>query len=158
MCVYQYHEHQPDKAVSYERGRPMGLYRGAASLIILAHLPGRTLRALYATDGQAIAAVGLGSSWDEFRGSLRKIKSEDICITHGQIDRGLIGIAAPIFQAERQIAGSVSIVLTEEGTGESEMAGAAALVQAAGREIDVGLIQDASSKEPGRSSAVLALR
>ena len=41
MCVHQYNETQPDQAVSYERGRPMGMYRGAASLVILAHLPGR---------------------------------------------------------------------------------------------------------------------
>ncbi|PZU09086.1 IclR family transcriptional regulator C-terminal domain-containing protein [Sphingomonas sp.] len=139
MCVHQYHEKQVDKAVSYERGRPMGLYRGAASLVILAHLPGRTRRALYASDAAAIGKAGLGDNWDEFRAKLRVIKNDNVCITHGQLDQGMIGISAPIFHAEKQIAGSVSIVLTDESVGESEVAGAAALVQAAAREVDVGL-------------------
>ncbi|MBG6118481.1 DNA-binding IclR family transcriptional regulator [Sphingobium sp. JAI105] len=141
MCVYQHHEHQPDQAVSYERGRPMGLYRGAASLVILAHLPGRTLRSLYAADQETIEAAGLGKSWDEFKNKLRKIKTDRVCVTHGQLDPGMIGISAPIFHDERQIAGSVSIVLGEEDTKEAQIAGAAALVQAAANEIDVGLSQ-----------------
>jgi DNA-binding IclR family transcriptional regulator len=139
MCVYQYHERQPDKAVSYERGRPMGMYRGAASLVILAHLPGRTRRALYVADPLGIAEAGLGRSWEEFRATLRTIKNEDVWVTRGQLDQGMIGISAPIFHAEKEVAGSVSIVLTDESVDDSEVAGAAALVQAAAREIDVGL-------------------
>ncbi len=139
MCVHQYHERQPDLAVSYERGRPMGMYRGAASLVILANLAGRARRALYVADSAVIAEAGLGGSWDEFRATLRAIKNEKVCITRGQLDQGMIGISAPIFDAERLVSGSVSIVLAENDADESDVAGAAALVQAAAREIDVGL-------------------
>lgn len=139
MCIQQHYEKQPDRAVSYERGRPMGLYRGAASLVILANLPGRTRRTLYEADAALIADAGLGTSWDEFRSRLRRLKNDGVCITRGQLDAGVIGISAPIFQVDRRVVGSVSIVLTADDTDESEIAGAAALVQAAAREIDIGL-------------------
>lgn len=141
MCIYQYYEHQPDKAVSYERGRPMGLYRGAASVAILANLPARTLKSMYRTDAKAISEAGRGDSWDEFRTGLRKIRNEVVCVARGELDSGMIGIAAPIFQSERKVIGSASIVVSEDKMGESEIAGVAALVQAAAKEIDAGLIE-----------------
>ena len=51
----------------------------------------------------------------------------------------MIGISAPIFHAEKNIAGSVSIVLADKNGNDGEVAGAAALVQVAAREVDVGL-------------------
>ena len=139
MCVQQHYEHQPDKVLSYERGRPMGLYRGAASVSILANLPSRTLKSMYQADAKVIGDAGRGDSWDEFRTELRKIRNGFVCVTRGELDPGMIGIAAPIFQSERKVVGSASIVLSADKTGESEIAGAAALVQAAAKEIDVGL-------------------
>src|ERR1700728_1549710 len=46
MCVHQEVGSGADPTVGYERGRPMGLVRGAASQVILAHLPSRLLKAL----------------------------------------------------------------------------------------------------------------
>ena len=115
------------------------MYRGAASLFILAHLPGRTLRSIYANDAESIADAALGTSAETFKNTLREIRNHGVWVTRGQLDKGMIGISAPIFLSERQIAGSVSIVLSEEETEEHQIAGAAALVQAAAKEIDVGL-------------------
>ena len=139
MCVHQAFEHKPDHAVSYERGRPMGLYRGAASLVILASLPVRTLRSLWAVDAPRITSAGLGETWEEVRKSLKKIKSAGVCVTHGQVDKGMIGIAAPISQPDRQVVGSISIVVPETSASPGDVAGTSALVQAAAREIDAGL-------------------
>jgi DNA-binding IclR family transcriptional regulator len=141
MCVHQAFEHKPDYAVSYERGRPMGLYRGAASLVILANLPPRTLRRLWAADSANIRAAGLGATWEEVRKSLKGIRAAGVCVTRGQLDKGMIGIAAPIWQAGRQVAGSVSIVMPEVSVSSGEIAGASALVQAAAREIDTSIAE-----------------
>lgn len=141
MCVHQAFEHKPDHALSYERGRPMGLYRGAASLVILANLPTRTLRSMWSTDAAYMTDAGLGESWDDVRKSLKKIRSTGVCVTHGQLDKGMIGIAAAIWTNDRQVAGSISIVVPEASVTSSDVAGTASLVQAAAREIDAGLVE-----------------
>lgn len=141
MCVHQALEHKPGHAVSYERGRPMGLLRGAASLVILANLPVRMLRTLWRAEAPGITEAGLGDSWETFRASLKKIRSADVWVTRGQLDKGMIGIAAPIWQPENQIVGSIGIVVPEASVTTEEVAGTSSLVQAAAREIDAGLIE-----------------
>ena len=141
MCVHQAFEHKPAHAVSYERGRPMGLFRGSASVVILANLPVRILRTLWREEHPDIAATGLGGDWDSFRASLKKIRTAGVWITRGELDEGMIGIAAPIWQPDRQIAGSIGIVVPEVSTSPEEVAGTSSLVQAAAREIDAGLLQ-----------------
>ena len=141
MCVHQAFEHKPAHAVSYERGRPMGLFRGSASVVILANLPVRILRVLWREEHADIAATGLGDSWDAFRGSLKKIRTASVWITRGELDKGMIGIAAPIWQPDRQIIGSIGIVVPQDSTSPEEIAGTSALVEAAAREIDAGLME-----------------
>ncbi len=136
MCVHQLFEHRPDHAVSYERGRLMGLYRGAASLVILANLTTRTLRSLWAADSQVITATGLAENWDGLRKTLKQIRAARVCVTHGQVDRGMIGIAAPIWHSDRQVAGSISVVHSESSVTLRGLENTSELVQAAAHEID----------------------
>jgi DNA-binding IclR family transcriptional regulator len=111
MCVHQVVGRGPQTPVSYQRGRPMPLFRGATSKIILACLPTRTLKTMFAHDAAEIAGAGLGNSWDEFRASLAALRRAGVCVSRGEIDPGRIGIAAPIFDAQRAILGSLTIVL-----------------------------------------------
>src|SRR5258707_6239562 len=74
MCMHQIMGRGPQEPVSYERGRLMPLYRGATSKIILAHLPPRTLKALWEHHAGEIAAADLGGSWEEFRRGLAAIR------------------------------------------------------------------------------------
>ena len=141
MCVDQDFEHKPDYAVSYERGRPMGLYRGASSLVILANLPGRALRRLWSDDSKRMAAAGLGKTWDDVRGSLKKVRAAGVWVTRGQLDKGMVGIAAPIRQMDSQVVGSISLVVPEALASASDVAGMGALVQAAAAEIDSGMAE-----------------
>lgn len=139
MCVHQAFEHTPDFAVSYERGRPMGLYRGASSLIILANLPSRTIRRLWSDDAAGLNAAGLGSSLKELREGLRKIRTAGTCVTRGHLDKGMIGLAAAIWEPGNQIAGSVGIVMREALLSAGSIAGTSALVMAAAHEVNVGM-------------------
>src|SRR5450631_3362577 len=86
MCVHQIMGRGPQQPVSYERGRLMPLYRGATSKIILAHLPSRTLKALFAHDAGEIADAGLGGSWEEFRRGLAAIRRTGMTVSRGEID------------------------------------------------------------------------
>jgi len=91
MCMHQVMSRGPQEPVSYERGRLMPLYRGATAKIILAHLPTRTLKSLFAHDAAEITAARLGSSFDEFRRALAAIRRAGICVTHGEVDHGRTG-------------------------------------------------------------------
>src|SRR5712671_2741448 len=111
MCMHQVMGRGPQEPVSYERGRLMPLYRGATSKIILAHLPARTLKSLFTHDAGEIAAAGLGESLDAFRRTLAALRRAGACVSHGEIDPGRIGIAAPIFDRDRAVLGSLSLAL-----------------------------------------------
>jgi DNA-binding IclR family transcriptional regulator len=114
LCVDQETIGKTEFAVSYERGRPMPLFRGAASKIILAHVERRKLRRYYDEFADDISKAELGRTWTEFKASLRRIRAANIYVTAGELDVGLVGISAPIFSAQGEILGSISLVVSEQ--------------------------------------------
>lgn len=109
MCIDQRAPAAPQQAVSYERGRPMPLEKGAASKVILAHLPPRVLRRYY---DQSFPG-GVNPTWAEFRQPLRAIRRAGLSITHGELDAGRVGVSAPVFASEGEVIGSIGLVLSE---------------------------------------------
>jgi DNA-binding IclR family transcriptional regulator len=102
------------------RGLPMPLFRGAASLAILAHLPPRQARALHARQSEAIAQAGLGGSWAAFRARLAGIRQAGHAVSSGQMDPDLSALSAPILlpgegpAAAPQLLGSLTRVMTRD--------------------------------------------
>jgi len=123
MCVDQYSDRPTALAIGYERGRPMPLYRGAASKAILSQMSNRTIRKLWDTEGGAITAAGLGEDWDDVKRSLRVLRKAHVVVTRGEIDPGLIGISAPIFGGDQEVIGSIGVVISEAslGTGAEKL-------------------------------------
>ena len=113
LCVAQEASAKASFALSYERGRPMPLFRGAASKAILAHIELRRLRRYYDESSVDIARAGLGNAWREFKTSLRRLRATNVCVTFGELDVGRVGISAPVFSADGEILGSVSLVVAE---------------------------------------------
>jgi DNA-binding IclR family transcriptional regulator len=111
MCVDQHELAQHGFAVSYERGRPMPLIRGAASKVILAHLPPRVLHRYYDDNSAAIAAAGLGATWKAFQSTLRKLRKAVVCVSRGEVDRGFVGVSGPVFGPDDAILGSIGLVI-----------------------------------------------
>ena len=111
MCMHQVMGRGPQAPVSYERGRLMPLYRGATAKIILAHLPTRTLKSLYAHDAGEIKTAGLGNNLDDFRNALATLRRAGVCVTQGEVDAGRVGIGAPIFDRDHAVLGSLSFAL-----------------------------------------------
>lgn len=113
LCIHQ--ESSTDAFISgYARGRAMPLVRGAASRVILAHLPTSKFKRVYQDHGDEFARLGLGEGFSEVQAHLRKIRRDGHCIASGEIMPGICGIAAPIFE-QGKIAGSVSISVAEDG-------------------------------------------
>ncbi|MEO8755943.1 MAG: IclR family transcriptional regulator [Casimicrobiaceae bacterium] len=98
------------QGVSFSRGYPMPLFRGAASKAILAFLPERHLTRLFLDNPQLVNEAGLGATWHEFKVSLRQIRHQGYAVSVGEVDEGVFGIAAPVFDASRKVIGSLSLV------------------------------------------------
>jgi DNA-binding IclR family transcriptional regulator len=139
MCVHQIVGQGPQEPVSYERGRLMPLFRGATSKIILAHLPVRTLRSIFVQHGPEITAAGLGVDWDEFHRGLTALRRAGVSVTHGDVDAGRVGIAAPVFDANNAILGSLSFVLPSMRADDALIGRISALTTASAREIERGV-------------------
>jgi DNA-binding IclR family transcriptional regulator len=100
--------------VSYARGRGLPLYRGAASKAILAHIPLRNVRARFDTEPDQFTRAELGSDWKTVKVSLRKIRENAVVVTHGEVDRGAVGVASPVLGPDEQVIGSLGYVTREE--------------------------------------------
>lgn len=101
-------ENQTD--ISYSRGIPHPIFKGATSIIIIANLPNYRLRKLYDDNKEEVKRNKLGEHWKEFKDNLSKIKKQGYSVSHGQLDDGISGIAAPIF-ANNLVIGSLTLVL-----------------------------------------------
>jgi DNA-binding IclR family transcriptional regulator len=139
MCIHQEGDSPEGNAVSYQRGRPMPMFRGAASKIIFANLPPRMIRSIYQRYSKEIAEAGIGSDWEAVTAHLRRVRKQGVLVAHGEVDRGLVGVAAPIFGPQRTVFGSICMVIPETEATDEAIANASALIEAASREIQAGL-------------------
>jgi DNA-binding IclR family transcriptional regulator len=110
MCVHQESAGQVDFAISYERGRPMSLFRGASSKVILANMSSRTAKALQGRYSLDMRQAGLGATWDQVKTRLRDLRAAGSAVTHSELDVGMAGIAVPLFDPQRDVVGSISFV------------------------------------------------
>lgn len=106
----------PDASVAqfYERGRPMPMFRGAMAKTIMAHLPPYHLRNIQNWHEAEIRAAGLGGSWEEFRAEMAALRKAGIVITRAEVVPSLIGLGAPLLDAEQRILGSLVLAIPEQ--------------------------------------------
>lgn len=150
LCTHQA-SRDTELALSYTRGRPMPLFRGATSKVILACLPERRLTRLFVENQAEIRKAGLGRTRQEFLAALKAIRRQGWSITHAEIDPGVIGIAVPVFDGERSVIGSLSIVFPQDRFPErqadrlaSELKGAAESIR-----VELGKLAEAPRQEKG---------
>ncbi|MDB5930293.1 MAG: Helix-turn-helix, type 11 domain protein [Polaromonas sp.] len=137
MCIEQVNGRNPALSISYERGRAMPLYRGATSKIILACLPQRQLKTLWAAERPALAAAGLPGDYAQLASMLEGIRAAGYCITAGEVDPEAAGFAVPLRDGEH-LLGSLSIVMP------------AAALTAALRTATLGRLQSTAGRIEGR--------
>ncbi len=112
LCIGQAARHRRI-AVSYTRGRPMPLFRGATAKAILAWLPERRLTRLFEDNRAEIRKAGLGGSRADFLSALKAIRTQGHCITFSEVDPGVVGVAVPVFEEDGAVIGSLSLVYPE---------------------------------------------
>ena len=114
MCVAQESVRNPSFATSYQRGRPMPLFRGAASKIILANLSDRALRNTITRNHSEMTRSGMGTTDADIRRTLRSLRTDGYCVTSGELDKGVTGVAAPILFRDTSPGGSLAFVLPDD--------------------------------------------
>jgi DNA-binding IclR family transcriptional regulator len=112
----------------FSRGQRRPLFAGAASKVILAHLPPHQLRAVFNRHRTVIAGAGLGADWEAFRTALRAIREAGHCVTIGEFRPGILGIAAPLLNAEGGVLGSLGIAAQAQRVPPAQRAALAAKV------------------------------
>lgn len=145
MPVHHLVGREPQEPGSFERGRLVPLYRGAASKIILANLPSRKQKLLFAHDAKEIVAAGLGRNWDDFRANLAALRKAGVAVSKGEVDRNRVGVAAAVFDGERAVLGSLCFVLNKAHSSETLIGRVASLTVAGAREIELAMNRDSKS-------------
>jgi DNA-binding IclR family transcriptional regulator len=104
ICL-EYIESPRPVRLSFERGRVMPLYAGAASKVLLAFLDDRERkRALAAAEG-AVLEDGRVISAAELSTELTGIQDAGYCVSEGEVNVDTVGVAAPVFRRRRLVAG-----------------------------------------------------
>jgi DNA-binding IclR family transcriptional regulator len=103
----------PNPRSSYPRGRPMPLARGAISRAILANLPRRQQAPLIEANLKDFAEIGLGSTVDEVIENLRKTRRDGHAMAFGEVTTGVVGTAAPVFDAGRSPIAVLCVTVAE---------------------------------------------
>lgn len=112
------------------RGRPLPLFRGSASKIMLAYLPTPRLRKLYERHRDDPDVRTIGRDWTAFRAYFTAVRHQGHYISKEEIDVGTIGIAAPLVVPRVGLVGSMSLVFSMERLAMVNTDGLAAILKA----------------------------
>ena len=136
MCVQQAPGRDAPSRL-FSRGQRRPLVAGASAKAILAHLPMHQLRILYARHAEAIAQVDLGRDWEGFKLALKQIRQAGYAMTLGDYNAGIVSIAAPLFNREGEVLGSLALAASTVAVNADAFKDFAPLVVEAARQISV---------------------
>lgn len=110
LCVHQ-EAGTDDFHSNYERGHARPLLKGAASRIILAHTPMRSVTRMYEKQPENFAEAGLGQTLREVKSLLAHLRHAGFDMSSGQITPGVTGVAAPLFDSQGNCVGSMALTI-----------------------------------------------
>lgn len=135
MCVHQVVGQAPQAPISYERGLPMPMLRGASSKVILANLPQRVLKRVHAQHAAEIAGIGLGVDWPDFKTKMGQIRRLGYSVSFAEIDEGRVGLGVAILD-DKGVLGSIAFALLADEVDDKLLRRLVPLTVAAAREIE----------------------
>lgn len=100
--------------LSFGRGRPLPLLRGAGSKVIVAQLSRARLERIFEQHGGDAWDYGEAADWNAFRTSMAAIRKAGFAISEGELDPGYAGVAVPVFAPDERILGCIVAALTQQ--------------------------------------------
>jgi DNA-binding IclR family transcriptional regulator len=151
MCVRD-ERSESSPAELFNRGQKRPLFVAAASKIMLPYLSAHQLSQLYANNTAAIAAAGLGDTWDAFRASLREMRARGYCMTVSEFNPGIAGISAPVLNRSNNVLGSLGFAMAGEYVTEATLPRLVTLIVDAAAELAAVLRADETGMDrPARA-------
>ena len=110
--------------LTYTRGLPMPMFRGSQARVILAFSEYRRLKRLYerSIDDPSLAddVRAIGADWPSFSASLRAVRADGHYVSRGELDPGVVGIAAPVLDRDGGVIGSLVMGIAAKGRVRNE--------------------------------------
>lgn len=100
--------------VTYSRGRPLPLFRGAASKVMLAHLPPNRIRKVCERHKNSPDLLKLGANWPEWRAYFAEVRRNGHYLSNQEVDVQTVGLAAPILVDAVGAVAVVSLVFSTD--------------------------------------------
>jgi DNA-binding IclR family transcriptional regulator len=92
--------------LSLGRWRVAPMHLGASGKILLAFLPSRAAERVLAAIDHDVTASGQPVEVERLRRELAQVRDRGVAVTHGELDQGVSGVAAPVLAARgRPVAG-----------------------------------------------------
>lgn len=101
----------PSPKLRRARGQPFPLFKGAASLSILASLPLQKLRTVHLRHAHEIALHGQGADWPAFRSAMQAIRTQGYARTSGAFRADLVAYAMPLRGDDETAFGSITRIM-----------------------------------------------
>jgi DNA-binding IclR family transcriptional regulator len=135
--VHVHHEADyDDRSINvFGRGRPLPLFRGSASKAMLAFLPKARLKKLYELHRGEPDVVAIARDWPGFLAYYQAIRNAGSYLSDQEVDKGTIGIAAPILVRRVGPVGVISLVFSVDRRALMNCDGLAAILKVKTREI-----------------------
>lgn len=93
-------------------GRRIPIFRGAQARVVLSHLDRRRQRRIFEREAGDPDCRKIGADWASFSATLQKNRQDGYYLSRGEIEQGLVGIAAPVFDENNEIMGAISLAYT----------------------------------------------
>jgi DNA-binding IclR family transcriptional regulator len=120
ITVHQEHGGEGISA-TYGRGRNMPLFRGMLSKMLLASIARAQLRRIHAAHAEEAAAQAFSADWETLVANLKAIRSAGHCVSHGELDPGLVGVAVPMVSREHETVAALGLILTKQRYATSDV-------------------------------------
>ena len=103
-----------DAELNYPPGRTVPLFRGSEARVVLAAMDRRTRKRIFDLGEGDPHRDLIGKDWPSFNTTLQQNKKDGFYISRGELDEGVIGIAAPIFDEGNEVIGSIVLVFRND--------------------------------------------
>ena len=92
--------------LSLGRWRVAPMHLGASGKVLLAFLPARSAERVLAAVDHGVTASGRPVEAEALRRELAEVREQGVVVTHGELDRGVSGVAVPVLAGRgRPVAG-----------------------------------------------------
>jgi DNA-binding IclR family transcriptional regulator len=98
----------------FSPGRRMPMFKGSQARVVLAAMDRRTRRRVFDMGEGDAGRDQIGANWPSFNATLQKDKRKGYYVSYGELDLGITGIAAPVFDEDDTVLGSLVLAYASD--------------------------------------------